>query len=184
MFLCYGAGTDAITPNLTIFVKTITHCSDNAAQHCLMIVLLAMGISIVPCGLIADRVGTKRMLAAGFLLVGAASLCGLWVQTLPQIWCVMALAGVATAAQNAAAYPLLTRLVPSREIGFYTGLQSAVISVTGPLAIWLTGTLINHGGYRMIFAVCSMFTIAAAVFLAPIQVDAARREIAAREAEG
>lgn len=181
-FLFYGAGVDAITPNLTIFVKTITRCGDSAAQHSFMVLLLATALAMIPCGWAADRFGPKRLLIGGFLLIASASICGLWVTTLLQIRCVLAVAGVATAAQNAGAFPLLTRLAPAREIGFYTGLQAAVLSIAGPAAIWFTGDLIEHGGYRMIFAVCTVCTIIASTCLVPISVKRAREEVAAREA--
>jgi maltose/moltooligosaccharide transporter len=186
MYLFYGAGTDAITPNLTIFVRRITHCSNEAAQHSMTILLLAMGLSMIPCGWLADRLGSKRMLTAGFVLVGLAAVGGLWVQTLPQIAVVMALAGIGTAAQNASAYPLLSRLVPGREVGFYTGLQTAATSIAGPLTILLTGWLILHGGhsgYRMIFVVCGACTILALLFLAAIKPDTGRHEVIDRERE-
>jgi len=184
MFLLYGAGTDAITPNLSRFIKTITHCSDKTALHSLIALQLFVALSMVPAGWLADRFGYKRLLFTGFALVGIASLLGLWVTTLHQIWAVLALAGIALAAQNAGAYPLLTRLVPSKEIGLYTGLQTAVVSIAGPLAIWFTGQLINHshGQYRLIFAVCSVCTLLAAISLAPINLDRAHKEVADREA--
>jgi MFS family permease len=186
MYLFYGAGTDAITPNLTTFVRRITDCSNEAAQHSMTILLLAMGLSMIPCGWLADRLGSKRMLTAGFVLVGLAALGGLWVQTLPQIAVVMALAGIGTAAQNASAYPLLSRLVPGREVGFYTGLQTAATSIAGPVTILLTGWLILHGGhsgYRMIFVVCGACTVLALIFLAAIKPDTGRHEVIDRERE-
>lgn len=184
MFLFYGAGTDAITPNLAIFIEKITHCSDDTALHSVIMLQLFVALSMIPCGWLVDRVGAKRVLLAGLGLVALASLCGLWINTLPQVWIVLAVAGIGTAAQNAGSYPLLTRLVPPREIGFYTGLQTAGVSIAGPAAIWLTGTLINHSHhqYRVIFAVCVVCTALAAIALTPIDLKAARQEVVDREA--
>jgi len=177
----YGAGTDALVPNLTRFIKQITHCGDQDAQNAFTILVLSMGLTVIPCGWLADRVGAKRMLVTGVLLVGVASLWGLRVATLHEVWAVMALAGVATACQNAASYPLLTRLVPPHEVGLYTGLQTAAQSVAGPIAIYVTGTLTQRDGYRVIFVVCSVCTVIAMAFLARVNSHAAKQEIVNRD---
>ncbi len=103
--------------------------------------------------------------------------------TLPQVAVVLALAGLGVGAQNASAYPLLTRLVPAKEIGFYVGLQTAAASLAGPGAVFLTGLLINHSGYRVIFAVCAACLLLALVTISFLREGAAAGEIARRERE-
>ncbi|MGO8670774.1 MAG: MFS transporter [Capsulimonadaceae bacterium] len=179
MYLCYGAGTDAIIPNLTNFVEQITHCPDSTAQSLMIVLMLAVTAATLPMGFLTDRIGPKRLLQAGLLLVGIASLAGLWVHTLAQIRVVLLLAGIGTAAQNASSYPLLARLVPAKEMGFYTGVQSAALALAGPTSLVFTGTLINHGGYRMIFWVSAVCIALGMAFLAPVKVHKARVEIEA-----
>jgi Na+/melibiose symporter-like transporter len=183
MFLLYGAGVGVVVPFLTLFIKQITHCSDAVAQllPALLLVMTALGSLVF--GPVADGIGPKRLLLLSLALVALAAANGLWVTTLPEVAAVLAVAGLGLGAQNASAYPLLTRLVPPREIGFYVGLQTAATSIAGPGAVALTGLLINHSGYRAIFAVCAACLALALAALAPLSVRRAAAEMDARQRE-
>jgi MFS family permease len=114
-------------------------------------------------------------------LIATASGLGLWVNSIDQIRIVMILAGVGNAAQFSAAYPLLYQLVPREEAGFYTGLQSTALSIATPLTSIVTGLLVNGGGYRRIFLVCSLCVVGAIVALLAVKRRDAPLEIAERE---
>lgn len=181
MFFCYGAGIDAVLPNLTLFIQHITHCTNAEAQTAFVVLMASVAVGTLPMGLLSDRLGAKRLLLMSFVLIATASALGLWVTTLPQVRLVLALAGLGVAAQNASAFPLLTRLVPRQEVGFYTGLQTTALSIAGPLAIGITGALINHGGYRVIFGVCAICIVLAMLILARLTPTLAPEEVAARD---
>ena len=65
-----------------------------------VITLATMGVTVLPCGALADRVGVKKMLAAGLGLIALAAFMGMWVKTLPETWVVMVIAGIGTACQE------------------------------------------------------------------------------------
>ena len=128
-----------------------------------------------------DKVGPRAVLLLALTLIATASGLGLWVNTIDQIRIVMILAGVGNSAQFASAYPLLYQLVPPEEAGFYTGLQSTALSIATPLTSIVTGLLVNGGGYRRIFVVCSLCVVGAIVALITVQRSHAPDEIANRE---
>ena len=70
--------------------------------------------------------------------------------------------------------------MPAKEIGFYVGLQTAAASLAGPGAVALTGALINHSGYRVIFAVCAVCLALAFAALSQLREQEAAGEVAAR----
>jgi len=183
MFFCYGAGTDAVLPFLTLFIRKITHCGEQTAQTMFVVLMAATALGMLVFGWVSDRIGPHKLLLVSLLLIAAAAANGLWVTTLPQVAAVLGLAGLGIAAQNASAYPLLTRLVPGEEIGFYTGLQTAAVAIAGPAALALTGALINHSGYRVIFAVCAVGIVAGLLILLRLRPHDAAGEIAARNRE-
>ena len=148
-----------------------------------VLLLASTGIGSLLFGLLVNKIGPKRLLLLSLGLIAVAAGNALWVTTLPQVALIMVLAGLGIGAQNASAYPLLTRLVPTKEIGFYVGLQTAAASIAGPGSVWLTGTLINHAGYRVIFAVCAFFLLVAIAALSGLHEDRAAAEIAQRELE-
>lgn len=180
MYFLFGAGIGAIHPHLSLFIMKIGHCSSQTAMIAVLGLLVSAGVGAVPAGRLAGRYGDKRVLIAGTAFIGLASLGGFWVQNLHQIVAVLILAGLGIAAQNATAFPLLTRLVPAEEVGYYTGLQTTAVSIASPGAALITGFLIDHGTYRVIFAVCFVCIVSSATFLARIDEQTAHGEIAKR----
>ena len=178
-----GVGIGAVLSFLTVFVKTITQCTDQQAQIMFLYLMLGTALGVLPFGWLADRIGAKRVLMIGLTLISIASFFGLRVNTLGQITSVMWLAGFGNAAQSASAYPLLMQLVPSRETGFFTGLKSTALSIATPLTGLITGVLVNKGGFRSMFGVCVICLIIALVILARINIRTAKSEILARDIE-
>lgn len=178
-----GVGIGAVLPFLTLFVKEITKCTDQQAQQMFLVLMSATAVGVLPCGWITDKVGPKRVLLVGLGLIAVACFAALWVTTLTQIAVVLAVAGLGNAAQSAAIYPLLTELVPSEEVGFYTGLQSTALSIAAPVTSVITGELINRGSYRVIFGVCAVSVLIAIAALVTVHLHIAAREIAARNRE-
>ena len=180
-FLGFGIG--AVLPSLARFVQAITHCSDGTAERMPLVLIAMTALGVLPCGWITDRIGPKKMLLAGMTLIGVAAINGLWVTSLPQIAVVLIVAGLGNAAQSASAYPLLTRLVPPEEIGFYVGLQTTAFSIAAPLTSILTGVLTNQGGFRYIFAVCAVSVTVALLILSSLRLEFAADEIVLRKRE-
>ena len=71
----------------------------------------------VPVGLLGDRLGRKRILGVGLLLLSLACLVGAFAQTLEQIVIVLVVVGLGNAASTVLVYPILTELVPAERIG-------------------------------------------------------------------
>ncbi len=178
-----GVGIGAVLPFLSLFVQKITGASDHQAEKMLMVLMLATAVGVMPFGWLTDRLGPQWTLFIGLGLIALAALNGLWITNLTQVTVVMIVAGLGNAGLSAASYPLLTDLVPAEEVGFYTGLQTTALSLAAPVNSLVTGTLINQGGYRNIFLVCSVSIFIALGILALVRRPAAVAEIAARNRE-
>lgn len=178
-----GLAVGVILPSLTTVVKAITNCTDHQAELMFLVLMISTAITVLPFGWLTDRIGAKSVLMIGMIFILVAALNGLWVTTLPQITVVLCLAGIGNAAQTASAYPLLTKVVPHEEIGFYTGLQSTALSIATPLTSILAGELVNRGGARLIFVVCGVGLLVTLFFLTRVRMAAAAAEIADRDRE-
>ncbi len=183
MFFLYGAGVGAVTPYLSLFIKRITHCSDGTALLMSVLLLVCTGIGSLLFGPLVSRAGPKRLLLFSMAFVAFAAANALWVHSLIQVAVVLGLAGLGIGAQNASSYPLLTRIVPPKEVGFYVGLQTAAMAVAGPGAVALTSLLIERSGYRAIFAVCAVCVLLSFAVLSLLREGDAAGEIAARQQE-
>lgn len=179
VFAVSGAGIGAVVPNLTIFVETITHCTDGQAQMMGFVLLVSTIVAVLPFGWLADKCGPKRVIFISFVLLGIACVNALWIHTLNQVIAVMIIAGIGNGAQAASVYPLLTDLIPGEEVGFYTGFQSTMLSIAQPVTVIFTGLLINHGhgGYRLVFLVCAVCMVAAMILLTRVDEKLAPEEI-------
>lgn len=173
---CYNFGVNAILPYLTLFALRVIHTSEETAQYLFLALVLATGLVVLPCGLLAARVGRKPVLAAGLGLMGAAALGGLVVQTVPQTLGVIVLAGLANAAISATTWPLLTELIPPTEVGVFTGIKTAFESVAVPASVALSSALIDGWGYRSIFAVLTLGAGLAIAILATVRPELAVKE--------
>jgi MFS family permease len=148
-----------------------------------MVLMLSTAFTVIPCGWLVDKLGSKKVLIISLLLIAIAAVNALWITTLAQVTMVLVVAGVGNAAQSAAAYPLMTELIPSEEVGWYTGLQTMALSVATPLTIFITSGLINRGSYRAIFAVCAVSMVLALFVLLTVNKQKADREVATRNLE-
>jgi MFS family permease len=175
-----GLGIGAVFPFLTTFVVKITRSSVHEAESAMVVLMAACALTVLPFGKLTDQIGPKRVLQIGLGLTVLAALGGLWVTQLWHIWVLLAIAGVGNAAQSAARYPLLTEIVPAEEVGFYTGLQNTAMSLALPITSFVTGTLVNQGGYRVIFVVCAINVALAMAVVASVRLRAAAEEVARR----
>lgn len=178
-----GLGIGAVFPFLTLFFEKITGCSDKTAQQLFLYLVATTALFVMPFGRLVDWIGPRVVLLLALFLIASASLAGLWVHTVDQIRIVMIIAGLGNSAQFASAYPLLYQLVPREEVGFYTGLQSTALSVATPITAVFTGMLVNNGGYRSIFQVCSLCVCIAFVVLLTVKRRQAVTEVEDRRLE-
>ncbi len=180
VFFLSGLGIGAVIPFLTLFVESITGCSDAVAQKMPLILMGTTALAVLPCGYLADKMGAKSMVMASMVLIAMASLLALGVNTLTEVSAVLVLAGLGNAALSAANYPLMTEIIPSQEVGLYTGLLTTMESIAQPVTVVATGAMINAGSYRVIFGVCAVSMLAALAVLATVDKRRAKVEVTER----
>lgn len=183
IYFMAGLSIGAVLPFLTEFVIHITHCSTSTAAHMFILLMVFTAIGVPIAAKISRHTGTVELLMIGLGFILLAALSGLYVKTIHEIIFVMILAGLGNGAQSVASYPLITKLVPEEEVGFYTGLQSTAASIAQPLIVIITGYLINIGSYRVIFGVCSFGLLIALLLLTRIRMSNATDEIMLRRLE-
>jgi sugar phosphate permease len=124
-------------------------------------------LSLLPWGLLADRVGERIVLATGLavsgVLVGAAG----WAGSFTLLVVLLAVAGGMGASVNAASGRAVMYWFPAHERGFALGLRQTAIPVGGALAALALPGVNAAGGLRASFvfmgAICLLSAAAAAV---------------------
>ncbi len=129
------------------------------------LLLVTMGLAAVPCGLLGDRYGKRRVFGLGLLLMGIAALLAVTAETIPQLMVYVFLLGLGNAAQTVLFFPYLTELVPPSRVGEFTGLSAFAETSGVVFSVLLAGELINLNPlglhYRAIFIVTGLFILLA-----------------------
>jgi MFS family permease len=123
--------------------------------------LIASTLLAIPVAKLGDRLGKRRVLTVGYVMMGAVAGAGLTISTVSQGAVLFILAGIANAAIMVITLPLLAELVPPRQMGLATGALAASGSLAAPLSSLLAGHLADMHGPRAIFAVMAVMTAAA-----------------------
>src|SRR6266508_2674430 len=168
----YQFAFSAVLPYLTLFIVEDIHETEGTALILSATVLLVTAAAAVAWGKVADRVGTKPVLAAGWALLGVAAIGGVLVTTLGQTLVVVVIAGIGNGAATAIAWPLLASLVPPQQVGVFAGLKAAADSIAIPLSVVVAAEVfLPRFGYRGIFAMLAVFTfIALAMLISLVRV--------------
>lgn len=170
-------GINAITPFLTLYAEEVVHFSLSNALILDFILLLSTAIFNWPFGVLADRLGLKRVFLLGMILMSAAAVAGIFTREPALLYVILTVAGIGNAAQTASSYPLLTRIVFPDQMGLYTGLSSTVTSIAAPASAAIAGGLIQAVGYTAMFPfVATMFLLS----LIPLALLRTEKSIAAR----
>lgn len=167
VFFCYWSGVNAVMPLVSIYTRDILGASVGEAQLLPALLLLSTAALAIPMGLLGDRFGRRRVIGAGYAIVGSCGLAGLVITTKEQGAVVFLLAGVGNAAGMVLAIPLLSDLVPPHRVGAAAGILAASGSLAAPLASVVAGALSDLYGPRVIFALMAVM-VALALTILPL----------------
>jgi maltose/moltooligosaccharide transporter len=162
----YQFGLNAILPYLVLFVVEDIHESQQVAFALSAALLVVTALGAVGFGKLADRIGTRRVLAIGWALLTLSALGGVIVTSLAPMIVVVILAGTGNGAATAVSWPLLTALIPPEKTGVFAGLKAAAESIAIPLSIVVAAEVfLPHFGYRGVFAMLAVSIVVALVLL-------------------
>ena len=161
----YNVGVNTILVNLTRYATHVLRVSDGDALLLSLVLVLLTGLFIVPAARLSERLGIKRVLAGGLLLIAAAAACAIFAQNMVQIIPVLVVAGIGNACYNALSWPLLTTLIPQQRVGVFAGLKSAAESISAFFSSFLAAGMVALWGYRSIFLVLLLSVAATLIVL-------------------
>ena len=157
-FIAYNAVT-------TAFSRYATHVwgvEGGGYADCLMVATVAAIISYIPIGIIASKIGRKKTIMMGIVLLGSCFLAaGLYNSYHFTMNIFFAIIGFAWAAIGVNSYPMVVEISTAGDVGKYTGYYytfSMAAQVVTPI---LSGYLLEHVSYRTLFPYAVFFTILA-----------------------
>ena len=169
----YWSGVNAVLPLVSVYTRDILGASVGEAQLLPSLMLLSTTLLALPMARLGDRFGKRRVMAAGYGIMGLAALAALVITTREQGAFIFLLAGVGNAASQVLTVPLLADLVPRPHVGAATGVLAASGSVAAPFASLLAGALADVYGPRAIFAFMAVMIVLALALLPAVRPTAA-----------
>jgi MFS family permease len=136
-----------------------------------MLLVLVTGLFALPAAWLAERVGLKRVIAGGMVLIAVATPVTLVAHTMGQVLPALLVAGVGNAALSVLTWPLLTMLVPPERVGVFAGLKTSAESISALFTAVLAAVMVGLWGYRSIFVVLLVAIVASLAVFATIRVE-------------
>lgn len=153
-FMAYNA----ITTAFSRYTLVVWHASGGEFASYLMIAVIASVISYVPIGFISTRIGRKRTILIGIVLLALSYFSASFLTNFhPVLFLLLAIVGFAWAAINVNSYPMVVEMSSSASIGKYTGLYYT-FSMAGQIVTPIfSGALLEHVSYKTLFPYSTVF---------------------------
>ena len=155
-------GYNAVTSKFSVYATNVLSADFNA---CLTIATVAAVVAYIPVGAVASRVGRKRTILAGILILGTAFGLGSLIgrESPSALMSVLfAMAGVGWATINVNSYPMVVELARGGDVGKYTGYYYTASMAAQTLTPILSGALLDWN-MRSLFPYGCVFVLLAFV---------------------
>ena len=152
---------NGVTTWFSQYVGEIMGQSAGGAASMLLIATVGATLSYIPIGLVASRIGRKRTIQGGILLLAACFLAGFFltavVRSAAVMFVVFALVGLAWAAINVNSLPMVVEMCKGSDIGKFTGYYYTASMAAQVITPILAGTLMRAIDYRILFPYAALF---------------------------
>ena len=162
-------GYNSITSKYSVYATTVLGFDFNFT---LIIAQAAAIVSYIPVGIIASKIGRRKTILAGVLMLASAFLIGHFITpSTPELvmYPVFILAGTGWATINVNSFPMVVELAKGGDIGKYTGYYYTASMAAQIVAPILSGFLYDLIGMRAVFflfgAIFVMFSFVTMFFV-------------------
>ncbi len=152
-------GYNSITSKYSVYATNILGFDFNFT---LIVAQAAAIVSYIPVGLIASKIGRRKTILAGVLILGTAFFLGIFVTpTTPEIimYPIFVLAGIGWATINVNSFPMVVELAKQGDVGKYTGYYYTASMAAQIVAPILSGILYDALGMRYVFFAFGAFFV-------------------------
>lgn len=168
IFFWYAA-YNAVTTAFSRYTKVVWHLEGGGFADCLMVATIAAIISYIPIGNIASKVGRKKTIMGGVVLMSVCYFAAIFAGAYhPLINIAFAVIGIGWAAINVNSYPMIVEMSKGCDIGKFTGTYYTFSMTAQIFTPVLSGFLLENVSYRTLFPYALVFSLLA--FLTMTQV--------------
>ena len=175
-------GYNGITTWFTTYVDKVMGQGLGGASTCLLIATGGAIISYIPIGIIAHRIGRKRTIMIGIVLLASCFAAGYFLTTAFSsinviMFIVFALVGFAWAAINVNSLPMVVEMCRGSDIGKFTGYYYTASMAAQVVTPILAGFLMRNVSYKVLFPYAAMFVIFSFITMTQVKHGDAAPEV-------
>lgn len=165
-FIAYNAVTTAFSR----YATEVWGLEGGGYADCLMIATVAAIISYIPIGMISSKIGRKKTILIGIVLLGSCFLvAGLYPTYHVTMIIFFGIIGFAWAAIGVNSYPMVVEMSKSGDVGKYTGYYYTFSMAAQVITPILSGALLEHVSYRTLFPYSVTFCILAFITMSQVK---------------
>ncbi len=156
------AGYNGVTTWFTTYISVVMGQSLGGASTCLLIATGGAIVSYIPVGVVASRVGRKKTIQFGVILLAVCFALGYFLTTIFDsinliMFVVFALVGLAWASINVNSLPMVVEMCKGSDIGRFTGFYYTASMSAQVITPILAGFLLRNVGYTVLFPYAAFF---------------------------
>ncbi|MBB2182635.1 MFS transporter [Lachnospiraceae bacterium MD1] len=152
---------NAVTTAYSRYAEVVWGLKGGGFANALLVATIAAIFSYIPIGFISSKVGRKKTIIAGIIMMTASYLCGaLFVHYSSWVYVVFAFTGIGWAAINVNSYPMVVEMCKGADIGKYTGVYYIFSMSSQIITPIVSGALLEHVSYRTLFPYAVIFSAA------------------------
>lgn len=158
-------GYNGVTTWFSVYAQNTWHMSLGQANTCLTIATAGAILSYIPTGNLAGRIGRRKTIRLGTLLLGT-SFAAAFLYTLlrddfhPVLYLLFMVVGLAWAAIGVNSLPMVVEMCSGADVGKFTGLYytfSMSAQIVTPI---VAGWLMRNVDYKALFPYAAIFALA------------------------
>ena len=156
-------GYNAVTSKYSVYASNILHKDYNLT---LVIAQAAAIISYLPVGIVASKVGRKKTILAGVVMLGVSFGVAAFLRSESPTMLMnlmFALAGIGWATINVNSFPMVVELCSGADVGKYTGFYYTASMAAQVVTPMFSGFLMDHMGMTVLFPYATIFVALAFV---------------------
>lgn len=156
------AGYNGVTTWFTTYISVVMGQGLGGASTCILVATAGAIVSYIPIGALASKIGRKKTIMGGIILLASCFLLGFVLTTVYSsinavMFVVFALVGLAWAAINVNSLPMVVEMCKGSDIGKFTGYYYTASMSAQIITPILAGTLMRHISYQILFPYAAFF---------------------------
>ena len=150
-------GYNAVTSKYTVYAQNVL---DKDATTTLLLANVAAIIAYLPVGMVASKIGRKKTILAGVVMLFTAFFVGCFMTASSPSWLMsvmFCLAGVAWATINVNSFPMVVEMCTGADVGKYTGFYYTASMAAQSLTPTISGIFMDKVAMTSLFPYASIF---------------------------